>query len=133
MVAVAASLGDVIPEIEQTKEIAPLPAILSYLVQQRKLVKNEMKKTKNEKDLEALEIKQKAFKLVANSLYGCLGFSSSRFYAMPLAAFITAKGTQEITVLSFTILSFTTLSFHDLPPHIFYRPLDSSRLEASSD
>lgn len=38
------------------------------------------------------DIIQKAYKLVSNSIYGCLGFSNSRFYAPHLAAFITSKG-----------------------------------------
>lgn len=73
-----------------------LPQVLRRLVLGRQQVKTAMKSEKNPKTLQTLEIRQKALKLTANSMYGCLGFQNSRFYAKPLAALITAKGREAL-------------------------------------
>ncbi|KAL9560426.1 hypothetical protein PS6_000158 [Mucor atramentarius] len=70
-----------------------LPALVKMFVDRRKSVKQLM----NDPHLSATakaqyHIEQMGLKLTANSMYGCLGSSYSRFFARPLAAFITSKG-----------------------------------------
>ncbi|CAG8796981.1 8459_t:CDS:10, partial [Gigaspora margarita] len=80
-----------LPEPDLSQGI--LPKLIASLVNKRKLVKNLMKDPKaSPDDLAQYDIRQKALKLTANSMYGCLGFPQSRFYAKALAMLITSKG-----------------------------------------
>lgn len=83
-----------IPEIpDSSLDMGILPKEIRKLVERRKQVKQLMKQQDINPDLYLqYDIRQKALKLTANSMYGCLGFSYSRFYAKPLAALVTHKG-----------------------------------------
>ncbi|CAL1543599.1 unnamed protein product [Lymnaea stagnalis] len=69
-----------------------LPTEIRKLVDSRKQVRALMKGDVTHEQMMQYDIRQKALKLTANSMYGCLGFTFSRFYAKPLAALVTGKG-----------------------------------------
>lgn len=89
-----------------TRELAPLPEsdapagvlprVIKTLVDRRRQVKNLLKNERDPIQRQQLDIRQKALKLTANSMYGCLGFSFSRFYARPIAALVTSKGREAL-------------------------------------
>ncbi|TXG59415.1 hypothetical protein EZV62_013988 [Acer yangbiense] len=80
-----------VPHLPSSKTTGVLPELLKNLVQRRRMVKSWMKNASGLK-VQQLDIQQQALKLTANSMYGCLGFSNSRFYAKPLAELITQQG-----------------------------------------
>ncbi|GME25628.1 DNA-directed DNA polymerase family B pol2 [Neofusicoccum parvum] len=83
-----------VPEVPAaSQEQGILPRLIATLVNRRREVKKLMKAPSASKDqLATWDIKQMALKLTANSMYGCLGYTRSRFYARPLAMLTTFKG-----------------------------------------
>ncbi|KAK6353233.1 DNA-directed DNA polymerase alpha catalytic subunit pol1, variant 2 [Orbilia brochopaga] len=84
---------DQVPDVPQDQELGILPRLISTLVERRKQVKGLMKdKRATQAEKAQWDIKQQALKLTANSMYGCLGYVRSRFYARPLAMLTTFQG-----------------------------------------
>ncbi|KAK0553775.1 DNA-directed DNA polymerase alpha catalytic subunit pol1 [Tilletia horrida] len=90
---------DKIPDVPSTDvELGVLPRLISTFVKRRRAVKDLMRDKKAPATLQLQwNIRQLALKLTANSMYGCLGFENSRFYARPLAALTTYKGREILT------------------------------------
>jgi DNA polymerase alpha subunit A len=82
-----------VPEVPKEQNLGILPKLIATLVSRRREVKKLMKdKHATHDQLASWDIKQLALKLTANSMYGCLGYTKSRFYARPLAMLTTYKG-----------------------------------------
>jgi len=84
------------PLPEDSLETGVVPKVIRSIIQRRVGVKNILKQEKDPSKRQTLDIRQKALKLTANSLYGCLGFAHSRFYAKPIAALVTAMGRETL-------------------------------------
>ncbi|XP_012251179.2 DNA polymerase alpha catalytic subunit isoform X2 [Athalia rosae] len=98
-IAGAAHSDDTDPSVPETSlEPGIIPTEIKKLVESRVQVKNLMKTPNISPELKLqYNTRQLALKLTANSMYGCLGATYSRFYAKRLAALVTAKG-REILV-----------------------------------
>ena len=82
-----------VPEVPVDQAQGILPKLIATLVNRRREVKKLMKdKHASAEQLALWDTKQMALKLTANSMYGCLGYTQSRFYARPLAMLTTFKG-----------------------------------------
>jgi DNA polymerase alpha subunit A len=89
-------VDDTMPPLPTETDTGVLPKVIRTLVERRRQVKSQIKKERDANLLQQLDIRQKALKLTANSMYGCLGFSFSRFYARPIAALVTKMGREAL-------------------------------------
>jgi DNA polymerase elongation subunit (family B) len=72
------------------KEVGIIPAIVKPLLEKRKIAKKKMiGLDENSPEYKGLNITQNAYKIIANSFYGVLGFKSFRLYNKDVAASIT--------------------------------------------
>ena len=120
-VALAVSSAGALPSLPSTgSSQGILPRVLAHLVSRRRNVKQLMKSTpaSDLDTLATLEVRQKALKLTANSMYGCLGFSGSRFRAQPIAALITSLGRDALQ-------STVTIATDTLNLEVIYGDTDS--------
>ena len=103
--------------IRKTNSKAILPLIIESLINERTVLKENMKIEKDAFKKTMLNIKQTALKLSANSLYGYIGYKSSRFYSKTIAALITKIGRdtlKETVKIVKNIPTINTSSFLDI-------------------
>ncbi|KAK3494343.1 uncharacterized protein B0T23DRAFT_106374 [Neurospora hispaniola] len=117
---------DAVPEVPKEQAQGILPKLIATLVSRRRQVKSLMKdKNATPEELATWDIKQLALKLTANSMYGCLGYTKSRFYARPLAVLTTYKGRE--------ILRSTKELAESNSLQVIYGDTDSVMINANKD
>lgn len=114
------------PQVPEKQDLGVLPRLIATLVDRRRQVKSLMKdKTATPEQLATWDIKQLALKLTANSMYGCLGYTKSRFYARPLAVLTTFKGRE--------VLRSTKDLAESMQLQVIYGDTDSVMINANVD
>lgn len=86
-----------VPEPPKSEnDLGVVPSAVKRLVQGRQRLKETIKKETDESKKQQLKVREKALKLLANSVYGCLGFEGNRFHARALAELVTAQGREVL-------------------------------------
>ena len=122
--AEAVALSSAIPLPAASAPHGELPRVIARLVARRREVKKLLQRETDSGRRGQLDIRQKALKLVANSMYGCLGFVNSRFYCAPLAALITSQGRE---ILSSSVDACTAIG-----ANVIYGDTDSLMIDTGS-
>jgi len=91
-VGVAAGEKPVYEMPGKERKAGVLPSVMKTLVERRRQVQALMRQEAGEGRKRQYDIRQLALKVMANSMYGCLGCRYSRFYAEPLAEMVTSQG-----------------------------------------
>ncbi len=74
-----------------------MPSILRELIEKREVMKKRLKELdKDSMEYKHLYARSQAYKILANSFYGYLGYARSRYYCRECAASVTAWGRQHI-------------------------------------
>jgi DNA polymerase alpha subunit A len=79
------------------KEPGVIPTVVGRLVLSRRRAKEQMQAETDTVKQMQINVQQLALKITANSIYGCLGFSNSRFYAKHLASLVTSLGRKMLS------------------------------------
>lgn len=79
------------------KETGLIPFVLDYLIDMRMVLKKKLKTLdKSSDEYVRLNARSHAFKILANSFYGYMGYARSRWYSRPCAESVTAWGRKHI-------------------------------------
>ncbi|UKJ89078.2 DNA polymerase [Theileria orientalis] len=79
-------------EVVILDNVGILPSVLKRLVELRIKIKKAIGTETNELRKSQLKTRQLALKLIANSIYGCIGSTYSRFHCKYIASYITQQG-----------------------------------------
>ncbi len=84
---------EIVPEVKHRickERKGFIPDVLERLVKKRMEIKRKMKEIKDESLKKMLDIQQKALKILANSVYGYMGYANARWYKKECAESIAA-------------------------------------------
>ncbi len=78
--------------VSKNVKVGVFPRLVQYLIDERDVVKEQMKTAKDETERKILDAKQYALKTMANAFYGYTGYIRAKLYILDVANAITSCG-----------------------------------------